>query len=117
MYSADVYLMHVETVVNDVVTAVNVQLAQLSDVASFSALLRRADLCCERLQPVIQQLKAEDEVASHRFPFHRKRTMDGGLSADDELVSAATPVLAVEASRAAASSPGTTADTPPVQTG
>jgi len=66
------------------------QLAQLSDEASFSALLRRADACCERLQPVIDELRAADEEVSRRFPFHsRKRPAaddggGGGASANDD---------------------------------
>ena len=44
----------------------------LDDTTSRAAILRRADACCERLQPVIEEIRAADVAAAERYPWHTR---------------------------------------------
>lgn len=44
----------------------------LDDQTRRTAILQRADACCERLQPVIDEIRAADVAAAERYPWHTR---------------------------------------------
>eukprot|EP00908_Phaeocystis_cordata_P002549 Transcript_12766.p2 GENE.Transcript_12766~~Transcript_12766.p2 ORF type:complete len:480 (-),score=191.13 Transcript_12766:23-1462(-) len=59
----------------------------LSDARRHAALLRRADACCERLQPKLDEIRRADAATAERYPWHTREKRGSSVTAplsDDE---------------------------------
>ena len=62
------------------------RLAVLDDAQRHAALLRRADACCERLLPALEQIRTADAATAERYPWHTREKRGSSVTpaSDDE---------------------------------
>ena len=63
------------------------RLPVLDDAQRHAALLRRADACCERLLPALEQIRTADSATAERYPWHTREKRGSSVTAasdDDE---------------------------------
>ena len=62
------------------------RLPVLDDAQRHAALLRRADACCERLLPALEQIRTADAATAERYPWHTREKRGSSVTAtsDDE---------------------------------
>ena len=62
------------------------RLAVLDDAQRQAALLRRADACCERLLPALEQIRTADAATAERYPWHTREKRGSSVTpaSDDE---------------------------------